>query len=319
LCTWSVFYITVAGVFGLVLATWAGWGYGTQYFAGYIVEASLSVDNLLVFVVIMAAFAVPREHQQRVLIFGIITALVLRAIFIALGATLLARIVSTGTRRRDFRLCVGSGRTLMLIPIGLVIIAQRPALAGADLVRSRASPGHRCLTRVVGQDDGREGAKVPGLRDYLDRFRPAGAPGAGCTGVPADRSRELEGELTAVLALLDGVQAECAGVVAQARRDAERIVATARGEAAAVADDADRRARAARDEAAREVLAAARAEAVGTVARANQQALGVRDRARQRLPALASRAVGLVRGLGTEPSVSAVSRPDLPGLPGWPP
>jgi vacuolar-type H+-ATPase subunit H len=254
-----------------------------------------------------------------VLIFGIITALVLRAIFIALGATLLARIVSTGTRRRDFRLCVGSGRTLMLIPIGLVIIAQRPALAGADLVRSRASPGHRCLTRVVGQDDSREGAKVPGLRDYLDRFRPAGAPGAGCTGVPADRSRELEGELTAVLALLDGVQAECAGVVAQARRDAERIVATARGEAAAVADDADRRARAARDEAAREVLAAARAEAVGTVARANQQALGVRDRARQRLPALASRAVGLVRGLGTEPSVSAVSRPDLPGLPGWPP
>ena len=65
---WSVFYITVAGVFGLVLATWAGWGYGTQYFAGYIVEASLSLDNLLVFVIIMAAFAVPREHQQRVLI-----------------------------------------------------------------------------------------------------------------------------------------------------------------------------------------------------------------------------------------------------------
>jgi hypothetical protein len=82
---WSVFYITVAGVFGLVLATWAGWGYGTQYFAGYIVEESLSADNLLVFVIIMAAFAVPREHQQRVLIFGIITALVLRAIFIAVG------------------------------------------------------------------------------------------------------------------------------------------------------------------------------------------------------------------------------------------
>jgi hypothetical protein len=55
------------------------------------------------------------------------------------------------------------------------------------------------------------------------------------------------------------------------------------------------------------------------MARANQQALGVRNRARQRLPALASRAVGLVRGLGTEPSVSAVGRPDLPGLPGWPP
>ena len=53
-------------------------------------EASLSLDHLLVFVIIMAAFAVPREHQQRVLIFGIITALALRAIFIALGATLLS-------------------------------------------------------------------------------------------------------------------------------------------------------------------------------------------------------------------------------------
>ena len=87
---WSVFYITVAGVFGLVLATWAGWGYGTQYFAGYIVEKSLSVDNLFVFVIIMTAFAVPRQHQQRVLIFGIITALALRAVFIALGAALLS-------------------------------------------------------------------------------------------------------------------------------------------------------------------------------------------------------------------------------------
>ena len=160
---------------------------------------------------------------------------------------------------------------------------------------------------------------MPALRDYLDRFRPAGAPGAAGTGVPADRSRELEAELTAVLALLDGVHAECAGVVAQARRDAERIVAATRAEAAAVANDADRRARAARDEAAGEVLTAARADAIGTVAQADQQALRVRDRARQRIPALASRAVGLVRGLGAEPSASAGGLPDLPGLPGWPP
>ncbi len=159
---------------------------------------------------------------------------------------------------------------------------------------------------------------MPGLRDYLDRFRSAGAPGAGRTGVPADRSRELEAELTTVLALLDDVHAECAGIVAKARRDAERIVAAARGEAAAVADDADRRARAARDGAAREVLAAARTEAVGTVARAEKQALRVRERAGQRIPALASRAVGLVRGLGAEPSASAGGRPELRGLPGWP-
>jgi len=161
--------------------------------------------------------------------------------------------------------------------------------------------------------------KVRGLRDYLDRFRPAGAPGAGGTGVPADRPRELETELTTVLALLDGVHAECTSIVAKARRDAERMVAAARGEAAAVADDADRRARAARERAAREVLAAARTEAVGTVAHAEKQALRVRERARQRIPALASRAVGLVRGLGAEPSASAGGRPDLPGLLGWPP
>jgi len=87
---WSVAYVAVAVVFGLVLADFAGWGYGSQYFAGYLVEKSLSVDNLFVFVIIMATFAVPREHQQRVLVFGIIAALVLRAVFIAVGAALLS-------------------------------------------------------------------------------------------------------------------------------------------------------------------------------------------------------------------------------------
>ena len=87
---WSVFYIGVAVAFGIVFGTLAGWDYGTEYFAGYIVEKSLSVDNLFVFVIIMTTFAVPPEHQQRVLTFGIIVALILRAIFIALGAALLA-------------------------------------------------------------------------------------------------------------------------------------------------------------------------------------------------------------------------------------
>jgi TerC family integral membrane protein len=87
---WSAFYIAVAVVFGLVLASLVGWGYGAQYFAGYLVEKSLSVDNLFVFVIIMTTFAVPREHQQRVLTFGIIAALALRAVFIALGAALLS-------------------------------------------------------------------------------------------------------------------------------------------------------------------------------------------------------------------------------------
>ena len=86
----SMFYIAVAVAFGLVFASIVGWGFGGEYFAGYIVEKSLSVDNLFVFVVIMTTFAVPAEHQQKVLIVGIVLALVLRVIFIALGAALLA-------------------------------------------------------------------------------------------------------------------------------------------------------------------------------------------------------------------------------------
>jgi len=87
---WSVFYILVAIAFGVWFTTQYGGEFGTEYFAGYIVEKSLSVDNLFVFVIIMTTFAVPEEHQHKVLTFGIVLALALRAIFIALGATLLS-------------------------------------------------------------------------------------------------------------------------------------------------------------------------------------------------------------------------------------
>jgi tellurite resistance protein TerC len=87
---WSVAYVAAAAVFGLVIAGLAGWDFGGQYFAGYLVERSLSIDNLFVFVIIMTTFAVPREHVQRVLVFGIIAALVLRAVFIVAGAALLS-------------------------------------------------------------------------------------------------------------------------------------------------------------------------------------------------------------------------------------
>ncbi|WP_255482362.1 TerC/Alx family metal homeostasis membrane protein [Pseudarthrobacter sp. NBSH8] len=79
----------MAVAFGLVFAIQVGWDYGAEYFAGYIVEKSLSIDNLFVFVIIMSTFAVPEKYQQKVLIFGIAMALVLRATFIALGAALL--------------------------------------------------------------------------------------------------------------------------------------------------------------------------------------------------------------------------------------
>ena len=86
---WSLFYIAVAVAFGVVFWMTAGSQFGTEFFAGYIVEKSLSVDNLFVFVIIMSTFAVPEEHQHKVLTFGIVLALIMRAIFIAVGATLL--------------------------------------------------------------------------------------------------------------------------------------------------------------------------------------------------------------------------------------
>jgi tellurite resistance protein TerC len=87
---WSLFYLGAAVVFGLVFAGIVGWDFGTEYFAGLLVEKSLSIDNLFVFAVIMSTFAVPERHQHRVLIFGIIGALALRAVFIAVGATLIS-------------------------------------------------------------------------------------------------------------------------------------------------------------------------------------------------------------------------------------
>ena len=80
----------MAIAFGVVFGMIAGWDFGAEYFAGYIVEKSLSVDNLFVFVVIMSTFAVPAEHQQRVLTFGILVALAMRAVFIGLGAALIS-------------------------------------------------------------------------------------------------------------------------------------------------------------------------------------------------------------------------------------
>src|SRR4051795_10188916 len=86
----TLFYVGVALAFGVVFGLIAGWEFGAEYFAGYIVEKSLSVDNLFVFVVIMTTFAVPAALQHRVLSFGILVALILRGIFIALGAVLIA-------------------------------------------------------------------------------------------------------------------------------------------------------------------------------------------------------------------------------------
>jgi tellurite resistance protein TerC len=84
--TWSAVYVGIAIVFGLLVLWFAGPQYGGEYFAGFVTEKSLSVDNLFVFVLIMGSFAVPRELQQKVLLFGIAFALALRTVFIFVGA-----------------------------------------------------------------------------------------------------------------------------------------------------------------------------------------------------------------------------------------
>jgi tellurite resistance protein TerC len=87
---WSIFYISVAIAFGIWVWLTAGSQFGTEYFAAYLVEKSLSVDNLFVFIIILAQFKVPSIYHQQVLMFGVILALALRAIFIAVGAAALA-------------------------------------------------------------------------------------------------------------------------------------------------------------------------------------------------------------------------------------
>ncbi|GHI04065.1 hypothetical protein Scel_23860 [Streptomyces cellostaticus] len=87
---WTVVRVVLACLFGLGLFWYGGTGPAGEFFAGYITEKSLSVDNLFVFVLIMSKFAVPSQYQQRVLMVGVLTALVLRAAFIAAGAAIIS-------------------------------------------------------------------------------------------------------------------------------------------------------------------------------------------------------------------------------------
>ncbi|MEV4951054.1 TerC family protein [Paenarthrobacter nitroguajacolicus] len=86
---WVGFYVALALLFAVAMFVFAGPEYGGQFVAGWVTEYSLSIDNLFVFIIIMARFSVPRKYQQEVLMVGIIIALILRGIFIALGAVVI--------------------------------------------------------------------------------------------------------------------------------------------------------------------------------------------------------------------------------------
>lgn len=116
---WSAFYVALPLGFGGYIWQRFGSERGLEYLTGYVVEKSLSVDNLFVFLLILGAYAVPRNLQQRVLLFGIVGALVLRGIFIALGAAALSAF--------DWVFLVFG---LVLLATGVKIL--RDALRGSD-------------------------------------------------------------------------------------------------------------------------------------------------------------------------------------------
>jgi tellurite resistance protein TerC len=82
---WVIFYVVLAVLYGLVIWMLFGAGFATEFYAAFLTEYSLSVDNLFVFLVIIAAFSVPKELQHRVLLVGVLLALFFRAILIAIG------------------------------------------------------------------------------------------------------------------------------------------------------------------------------------------------------------------------------------------
>ncbi|MFJ9786297.1 TerC family protein [Amycolatopsis sp. NPDC101161] len=90
---WVIFYISCAILFGAGVWFFAGHDPGVEFFTGYITEYSLSVDNLFIFMIIMASFKVPAIHQHRVLLVGILLALAMRSVFIAIGAALIEQFV----------------------------------------------------------------------------------------------------------------------------------------------------------------------------------------------------------------------------------
>ncbi|MEW9531208.1 TerC family protein [Microbispora sp. NPDC049125] len=88
---WVGFYVCLAVLFGVGLVVFSGTRAGGEFFAGYLTEYSLSVDNLFVFYIIMTRFGVPRIYQHKVLLIGIVLALIMRGVFIAVGKVALTR------------------------------------------------------------------------------------------------------------------------------------------------------------------------------------------------------------------------------------
>ncbi len=145
---WSAFYIALPMIFGLWI--WFGFGadLGLQFYAGYLVEKSLSVDNLFVFMLLLSSFAVPKELQQRVLLIGVAGALVLRGVFIALGAVLISSFSWT------FLLF---GAILLVTAVKVLKDAMSPEEAHVDVAHLRSV---RLIRRFWPVTDGYRGPRM---------------------------------------------------------------------------------------------------------------------------------------------------------------
>jgi TerC family integral membrane protein len=145
---WTVFYLTLPVAFGLLLWPLYGSRASVEFFTGWVVEKSLSVDNLFVFMLLLAAFAVPPALAQRVLLYGIVGALVLRAVFIALGAAVIS---------------AGSWAFLVFGGILLVTAAKvmRDAVTGHEqAIDIDGMRSVRLMRRLMPVTTGYEGAKL---------------------------------------------------------------------------------------------------------------------------------------------------------------
>jgi tellurite resistance protein TerC len=140
---WSVVWVTLGLSFGVVVWLWQGPDAGGEYLAGYLIEKSLSVDNIFVFALIFGYFAVPAKYQHRVLFWGVVGALVLRAGFIAAGATLLDRF----------------SWTVYVFGAFLLVTGVRMARQRDDHVDPSRNPMLRLLRRRVPMTEGYEGQR----------------------------------------------------------------------------------------------------------------------------------------------------------------
>jgi tellurite resistance protein TerC len=122
----SAGYLGVAVLFGLWVGWFLGAQSGTEYFTGFLIEKSLSMDNLFVIALIFSYFAIPRQHQHRVLFWGILGVIVLRAIMIGLGATLISQF--SGILYVFGAFLVATGIKMWLVADHLPDIAANPVL-----------------------------------------------------------------------------------------------------------------------------------------------------------------------------------------------